>query len=207
LRAIVNGRIDAAVRKRGRIPVLRRRLTVAVTATAVIGFGAAGVATTAGAAKKNEIRIVGGTKLKPGKYLKNDLRFTPPNLTVKSGSTVTLRNKSKEQEPHTITFVAKKFLPTGFESAVNDRLNAAHKVDPNNEEAPPGVFVVDNGQPVPAGGTLNVDTGFTPSVAGDSAFIPPDQKTFRFKVTAKKRSKLFYYCAIHPWMQGKITVR
>ena len=43
---------------------------------------------------------------------------------------------------------------------------------------------------------------------GDSAFIAPGQKrTLQFKVTADQGSKLFYFCAIHPWMQGKITVR
>jgi hypothetical protein len=43
-------------------------------------------------------------------------------------------------------------------------------------------------------------------VAGDSAFIAPKQKSFSFKVTAKKGSKLYFYCAVHAWMQGKITV-
>jgi hypothetical protein len=26
-------------------------------------------------------------------------------------------------------------------------------------------------------------------------------------VTAKKGAKLYYLCAVHPWMQGKITVK
>ena len=53
---------------------------------------------------------------------------------------------------------------------------------------------------------LEVDTMFTPDVAGDSAFIAPGQKSFKFKVTANKGSRLYFYCAIHPWMQGKLTV-
>ena len=48
--------------------------------------------------------------------------------------------------------------------------------------------------------------GVTPTKAGDSAFIAPDQKTFKFKVTADKGSTLHYYCGIHAWMQGKIKV-
>jgi plastocyanin len=184
---------------------MNRRITVAVAATAALGLSAAGVATTAGAAaKKNQIRIVGGEKFKAGKYLKIDLRFKPTNVTVKSGSTVKVVNKTKG-EPHTITFVEKKFLPTSFDVAVNDQLLAAHQVDPTDEEAPPGVLVVDNGQPVPPGGTLEADTGFTPTSAGDSAFIAPEQN-FSFKVTADKGSRLFYFCVIHPWMQGKLTV-
>jgi plastocyanin len=180
---------------------------VAVAATAAVGLGAVGVAATAGAApKKNEIRIVGGVVVKPGEYVKDNQRFKARNTTVKSGATVKLVNKAKTEDPHTISFLEKRYLPKKFETPVNDKLLEAHQVDPNNEEAPPGAFVVDNGVAVPEGGTLNVDTMFTPTKAGDSAFIAPGQKSFSFKVTAKKGSKLFYFCAIHPWMQGKITV-
>ena len=184
-----------------------RRLTATVAAVAGLGLLAAGVATTAGAAgKKNQIRIVGGTTVKPGHYLKVDLRFTPLNKTVKSGATVKFLNQGRDPEPHTISFVEKKYLPKQFESPVDAKLREAHQVDPENEDAPPGALVVDNGQPVPEGGTLEVDTMFTPDVAGDSAFIAPGQKALPFKVSAKKGSTLYFYCAIHPWMQGKLKV-
>jgi plastocyanin len=188
---------------------MKRRLTVAIAAVAALGLSAAGVATTAGASakhKKNQIRIVGGTTVKPGHYIKVDLRFTPLNTTVKSGATVKLLNQGRDPEPHTISFIEKKYLPKQFETPVDAKLREAHQVDPENEEAPPGAPVVDNGQPVPEGGMLEVDTMFTPDVAGDSAFIFPGQKSFKFKVTAKKGSRLYFYCAIHPWMQGKLKV-
>ncbi len=41
--------------------------------------------------------------------------------------------------------------------------------------------------------------------AGDSIFIAPGQNS-SIKVTADKGSRLRYFCAVHPWMQGKITV-
>jgi plastocyanin len=187
---------------------MKRRHAAVLTATAVVGLVAAGVATTAGAAiKKNEIRIVGGEEFKAGKYVKVDMRFKPLNKSVKSGATVTLRNKGEIPEPHTITFVEKRFMPKSFDVAVEQKLLEAHQVDMNNPDAPPGVLVVDNGTAVPEGGMLQADTGFTPTRAGDSAFIAPDQKTFKFKVAADKGSKLFYYCAIHAWMQGKLTVK
>jgi plastocyanin len=185
---------------------MNRRITIAVVATAAMGMAAGGIASAGAAAKKNEIRIVGGTKVKPGEYLKVDMRFKPTNATVKSGSTVKLLNKSKEPEPHTISFLEKRYLPKQFETPVDAKLREAHQVDPNSEDAPPGALVVDNGVAVPEGGTLEVDTMFTPTKAGDSAFIAPGQKSFSFKVTAKKGSKLYFYCAFHPWMQGKITV-
>jgi plastocyanin len=185
---------------------MNRRLTVAAAATVALGIAATGVATTAGAAvPKNEIRIVGGEQFKPGKFVKVDMRFKPFNRTVKSGSIVTLRNKGQIPEPHTITFVQKRYLPKSFDVAVEQKVLEAHQADPTSE-GPPGVLVVDNGEAVPPGGMLEVDTGFTPTTAGDSAFIGPDQKTFQFKVTADKGSTLYYYCAIHPWMQGKIKV-
>jgi plastocyanin len=186
---------------------MNRRLTMAVAATTALGLAAGGVATAGAAAKKNQIDIVGGVSVKPGKFVKDDQRFAPRNVNVKSGATVTLRNKADTEDPHTISFVEKRYLPKQFETAVDPKLREAHQVDPNNEEAPPGAPVVDNGVAVAPGGTLAVDTMFTPTRAGDSAFIAPGQKTFKFKVTAKKGSKLFYYCAVHPWMQGKITVK
>jgi plastocyanin len=186
---------------------MNRRITVAVAVTAAVGVPAAVVATTAGAAaKKNEIRIVGGVVVKPGKFVKDNQRFAPANVSVKSGSLVTLANKATTQDPHTISFVTKKFLPKEFETAAMGPLMAAHQVDPNNEEAPPGAVIVDDGQPLAAGATLEVDTMGDDKTAGDSAFIAPGQKKFSFKVTAKKGSRLFYFCAVHPWMQGKITV-
>jgi plastocyanin len=184
---------------------MKRRLVVAAAATAAVGLAAAGVASTAGAAiPKNEIRVVGGEKFKAGKYLKIDLRFKPTNVTVKKGATVHVDNRTKN-EPHTISFVEKQFLPTSFNVAVEEQLLTAHQVDVNNPDAPPGVLVVDNGQPVAPGDLLEADTGFTPDVAGDSAFFGPGED-IDFKVTADKGSRLYYFCAIHPWMQGKIKV-
>jgi plastocyanin len=186
---------------------MHRRLMVALAAIATLGLtAAAGPASAAKTKRTNEIRIVGGTVFKPGKYLKLNVRFTPATIAVKPGRIVTVVNRSKEPEPHTVTFTTKKYLPKSFASALDEKLMEAHQVDPNNPEAPPGVFVVDNGAPLAAGAMLEADTPFTPDVAGDSAFIAPDQKRFRFKVTARKGSRL-YFCAVHPWMQGKIAVR
>jgi plastocyanin len=183
---------------------MKRRITVAVTAIAALGV----LAPAAGAAKKNEIRIVGGAKFKAGEYLKLDVRFKPRNLTVKSGATVTVVNKGTDPEPHTISFVKRAFLPKGFEFAAAGPLMAAHQVDQENEEAPPAVIKVDNGAAAAdQNAPLEVDSLGDDKQAGDSQFIAPDQKKISFKVTAKKGATLPYYCAVHPWMQGKITVK
>jgi hypothetical protein len=85
---------------------------------------------------------------------------------------------------------------------------AAHQVDPNNEEAPPAVLKVDDGAAAAdQNAPLQVDALGDDKQAGDSEFIAPGQKRVAFQVTAKKGSVLPYYCAVHPWMQGKITVK
>ena len=37
--------------------------------------------------------------------------------------------------------------------------------------------------------------------------MAPGQKEAKFTVTADAGSTLYYFCAIHEWMQGKIGVR
>jgi hypothetical protein len=186
-----------------------KRLTVAVAASAALGLFAVGsVGTAVAKPKKNQIRIVGGFQIKIGKFVKDDQRFQSPKGKVKSGATVKVVNKTTTQDPHSVSFVEKKFLPgKSLDSPVFPLLGKAHGVPEDNPEGDPTIFVVDNGVAVREGGTLGVDTGFTDTVMGDSVFIAPGQKSFSFKVTADSGSKLFYFCAIHPWMQGKISVR
>jgi hypothetical protein len=41
---------------------------------------------------------------------------------------------------------------------------------------------------------------------GDSLVLPPKGKVSA-KISAKAGSVLYYVCAVHPWMQGKIIVK
>jgi len=188
---------------------MHRRITVVMAATAALGIGAVGLVPAAGAAprKKNEIRIVGGTIYKPGVMIGDNIRFNR-NTTVKSGATVKIVNKgSAESGPHTLSLVKKSALPLTFAQAakcfraagVCGPLVAAHQFNPEDEEAPPAVLEYNAGA---AGfGTMgDLET------AGDSLFMAPGRGG-SIKVTARKGSKLTFFCAIHPWMQGKITVR
>jgi plastocyanin len=182
---------------------MTRRTAVAALAT-VAAFGVA-AAPAAAKAKKNEIRIVGGTKFKAGKYVKDDVRFKAATTTVKSGATVKVVNKGLDPAPHTISFVEKKFLPKGFEFPAMEPLLVAHQADPESGDV--GIFQVDDGVGVPndQAGVLEVNSLGNDENAGDSQFIAPEQGT-TFKVTAKKGSTLPFYCAIHPWMQAKLKV-
>jgi len=183
---------------------MNRRFTMAVAATAAIGLPALALAPAA-SAKKNEIRIVGGTVFKAGKFVKDDVRFKPAVKTVKSGATVKVVDKGTDPAPHTISFVEKKFLPKSFEFPAAGPLFAAHAANPETEEI--GFFQVNDGVGVPneTAGLLEVNQLGNDESAGDSQFFPPKAGT-SFKVTAPKGSTLPYYCAIHPWMQAKLKV-
>jgi plastocyanin len=184
---------------------MTRRLTVALAATVALGLGAVATAPTAGAAVKNKIRITGGTIYKPGVMIGDNVHFNR-NTTVKSGGTVKIVNKSGPQVgPHTVSLVKKSALPLTLKQAeacfqgqgVCAPLFAAHQV-PENEEEPPGVLLFN-------AGAAGFDTMGDTKTAGDSLFIAPGEGG-SLKVTADKGSTLRYFCAVHPWMQGKITV-
>jgi plastocyanin len=187
---------------------MHRRTAAAVAAVAALGASAVAVAPASAA--KNQITIKGGTIFKAGKFIKDNQRFvTPAKNKVKAGATVKVVNKT-QGEPHTLTFTTKQFVPQSFDvnEALMGNLFTAHQVDPNNEEAPPGVFTVDDGQALADGATWEVNSPFTDTSAnGDSAFIAPGQNGPSFKVTATKGSTLYFFCAVHPWMSGKLRVK
>ena len=176
---------------------MNRRIPVALAAAAALAVPALAVAAPA---KKDRIVISGGDVYKPGFYVKNTMHFGPRALTVKSGATVTVVNKTSAQEPHTVSFVKASQMPKtkkaivacGNFKGVCGALAQAHQADPQTGEVK--VPVVNAGKP-------GVDR------PGDSFFIAPGAKKLTFKVTAKKGTTLHYFCVIHPWMQGTIKVR
>ncbi len=173
---------------------MTRQMTVALAATATLGVSAAGVGI-AGAATPNRIQILGGTTVKPGQSLTDDQHFAPAKLEVRSGATVTLANKAKTEDPHTISLVKKADLPKTakqvFNCATCNAIIGSHEF--NEQTGDIGKPVVDVGQ-----------AGY--DQPGDSTVIQPKRK-ITFKVTAKKGTTLYYLCAIHPWMQGSIAVK
>jgi hypothetical protein len=181
---------------------MNRRITVALAATAALGLGLAPAASAA----KNDIRIVGGTKFVAGKHVIDDVRFKQRKKTVKSGATIKVVDKGDDPAPHTISFVQRRFLPQDFEFPALEPLLVAHQANPETEEI--GFFQVNDGAGVPndQAGVLEVNSLGNDEFAGDSQFMAPQQGT-RLKITAAKGSTLPFYCAIHPWMQGKLKVK
>ena len=168
-------------------------------AAAVAVLGSALVAAPATAQTSNPTIVVkGGTVMRPGKAIIDNMRFTPLRKLVKSGSTLTINNRTAS--PHTLSVVKAADLPKNaaqmerfFESPLMGQFMQAHQVDPENEDAPPG-------QPLVNVGEEGLDQ------SGDSIFFGPKSKE-TIEVSAPEGSKLSYICLIHPWMQGQLRTR
>ena len=173
---------------------MNRRFFAAFAALGSLAFAGPAVA----APKANTITAVGGIKVKANGYVQDAQRWDADSYTVKSGATVTLRDKTTEGQPHTLSLI-KKMPKTPAQIMGCDvcgPLMEAHKANPETME-------VEN-ELVEAGGE-GFDTPGDKSAAGDSIFLPPKGKV-TFKVTAKKGTTLSFACAVHPWMLGQIKV-
>lgn len=167
-----------------------RRLTV------VLAVGLAAILSTGIvlAASDQTVRTNGDNKLVPNAMIQSTLRFMPGKISVASGDAVTWQHDDRTTEPHTVTVVDESDLPTTVDEVFGcqapgepcgDAL-AAHFGPPLN--------------PVVNAGAPGLDA------PGDSLLFFDDQ-TVTATVSAPSGARLFYLCAIHPWMQGQITVR
>ena len=176
----------------------------ALGVVAVVGSAVAMAATKAPAHAKAVIK--GGDSFKPNAFIKNTLHFVPGTITVRSGGTVTLTNTTTE--PHTLSLVKRTDVPRtvaqvnscemAAAGTVCNTLARAHGVDPTGPppQGPPPKPLVDVG-----------GAGF--DQPGDSTFIAPKGAggPTTLKVTAKPGTTLYFICAIHPWMNGRIFVK
>jgi plastocyanin len=147
------------------------------------------------------VEVRGGDTLNPGQFIKNDFRFQPKNISVTSGSVVRWVDNDESDAPHTVTIADQADLPQTIEQGdacfepggLCIETIAAH--DPGLDELPPFNFVVNTGGP-------GLDA------RGDSLlFAGPFAPSVEAQVTAPAGSTLYYLCALHPWMQGRINVR
>jgi plastocyanin len=176
---------------------MNRRTAVALAAIAALGVSAPA----AHAASKNTITTTGKTTFKVNQYIQDGSRFAPGTITVKSGTTIKLVNKSPDGAPHSLSLIKKSALPKTANQVMScpmcAPLLAAHQANPDTGEV--GVPLYDTGAP-------GFQTMGDAKTAGDSIFLPPHGKV-SFQVTAKKGSVLHFFCAVHPWMQGTIKVK
>ncbi len=148
------------------------------------------------------VKAFAGEKMVPNKYFQDEMRFSPGTVTVTSGSSLTFTYGDKEQEPHTLTIVKRSDLPRTAAQVDNcracEQYAAPHLKNPKAEPGPGNPIVhwtLNKGRP-------GLDT------VGDSVAIQPGaHKRISVKVTAAPGTTLYFLCAVHPWMQGKIVVR
>ena len=117
------------------------------------------------------------------------------SYTVKSGATVTLRDKSTENQPHTLSLV-KKLPKTPAQIMGCDAcgpLMAAHEANMETGEV---------GKALVEAGADGFDTGGDKTAAGDSIYLPPKGKVTLQGRPPPKGTTLNFICAVHPWMLG-----
>lgn len=162
----------------------------AILTSCALALGLAGNAEAA-TPKNAKLDIVGGQQFKAGHHAMDNQRFSKLVTTVRSGGTITLVNRAKTPDPHTFSLVKRSQLPNSFDCKACGAFFGAHEV--NEETNEPGKPLVDVGA-----------TGF--DQPGDSVVIEPRGRV-KLDVTAAKGKRLYFLCAIHPWMQGRIGVR
>jgi plastocyanin len=136
------------------------------------------------------IKTGGAEMFVPNALIQSTLRFIPGPARVASGGTLTWVHADQTEDPHTMSIVDKSDLPTEveevFECSVCQEIFEAHSAG--------GGFnpVVDVGEP-------GLDSRL------DSLFFEPGGQVTA-EVSAPPGTTLYYLCAIHPWMQGSISV-
>jgi plastocyanin len=151
------------------------------------------------------VEAKGGSSYKINQYSEEHLRFVPGTVTVASGSTLTFRFGDEQDEIHTLTILPKAELPRTT-AQIDDcrpcKIARDHLRDPHdlaNALTPQNPFVhwaLNRGRP-------GLDT------TGDSLAIESGgaHRSISAVVSAPPGTVLYFVCAIHPWMQGKIIVR
>jgi hypothetical protein len=181
-----------------------RRIAAALVATGVVAAASSAAFAAGSAPSKVTIKQKQSLNIKPNRYLQDGLRWDKDVYTVKSGGTLHVVNTAADEGPHTFTVVKESDLPkTGKQverCSICEKLSKAHGADPNSD-APPKFQFLENG----------VGQATAPSVdrPGDSGITGEGKKgeSIDLKVTAKAGKTLYFMCLIHPWMQGKVTVR
>lgn len=137
------------------------------------------------------------------RYIQDNMYFAPGTVTVKSGESLTFKfGDRKAMEPHTLTIVKQSDLPKTAGEVENckpcEQYATPHLKNP---KAPP-----DEHNPI-VHWTLNKGEPGLDAV-GDSIAIqqPGPHKSITVKVSAPAGTTLYFVCAVHPWMQGKIVV-
>jgi plastocyanin len=181
---------------------LSRRIGM-LAVTAIVSLVAVAVSSAAGGYNVPS----GNATIKMKNQGKKKIFFTGPK-TVKHGATLKIQNASDPAKigPHTFSLVKKSLLPkpkNHYEGCAKEvptntlclNIIKAQKANPKTGKVnKPNVDV----------GKKGWDKSF--GTTGDTWFTGKKGDTQSRKVTAPAGTTLYYFCAVHPNMQGKIKV-
>ena len=169
-------------------------LAVSATALVLVAPGLATAATPTGVTQQVTIELT-----------KGKLKFVgPESVTVGDQLEIVNETNPKQVGPHTFSLVTKGSLPKTPKARKNCftpkhiclAVAIWHGFNPKTER------ITKN--PAKAGAAGWSTAGST-SKKGDSWFTEKKGETFSQEVTAEAGT-LYYLCAVHPWMQGKVNV-
>jgi hypothetical protein len=176
----------------------RRMKLVAPLAALVFMALLVPIAMAATAPSKKTIDIKGGPSKKKNAFgIKDSMRWSPAKFSIASDGTLTIKGKSSAKEgPHSFSIVKASQEPTTKKQVENCSVcNGFFKKHKVNEKT--GKI----GKPILNTGAKGFDA------PGDSIVIAPGKSTTKVKITAKPGTTLSFICAVHPWMQGQVTVK
>ena len=126
---------------------------------------------------------------------------------VTAGEQLRIVNRTKPRKigPHTFSLTKASVIPNTRRESKNCfspghicmDIAVAHKFNPRTEKI---------NQPIVKAGAPGWDREFTNSRKGDSWYTQTLGADFSQKVSAEAGTVLYYFCAIHPEMQGSIEV-
>lgn len=182
----------------GSIHALATSRVTRMVAVAAVAIASVFVFVASSAAQDGTIRTMGTEDVHINSKIFSNLRFSPGRTTLSSGDQLTLSHADETDEPHTLTIVDASELPAtveevfgcGAPGTVCDEVFTT--VGPQITDPTEAQFINVAGG---SGLDSRLDTLWLP--AGTSISVP---------ITAPSGTTLSYFCAIHAWMQGSITV-
>jgi plastocyanin len=154
------------------------------------------------------VKVPEQSKFVINQYAADLMRFVPGTVAVKSGCSLTFRFATPGQmDPHTLSIVNKSDLPKTTAQIENcnicRQIGAKHVKNPTQPPGPTNPvlhWVVNAGQP-------GLDTPGDSIAILEAQGAPPGHKSVTVSVSAPAGTTLYFMCAVHPWMQGKIVVK
>jgi plastocyanin len=155
----------------------------------LLTFVFAGTVSLSAGASSGTVSTRGDERFVPNAMIQSTLRFSPGKVSASSGGPLTWTHADNSEAPHTVTIVDQADLPADIEAVF---------------ECPACAAALD----------AHLAGGFTPVVdVGAPGLDEPGDSLLFFhgesisaQVTAAAGTTLYYLCALHPWMQGSITV-